>query len=246
MSQFGGADYGAVAIRVHVVRRAIKLLRGGLCRLAIAAAALCGLWVAGLIWFATAPSVEDRDEATDAIVVLTGGSLRLHSGIVLLREGKGRVLFVSGVNHQVDLEDLLRSSGGDAWSAHDRASCCVVLGYQADDTLGNALETAQWIRQQGFHSLRLVTAWYHMPRGLLEFRRAMPEIEIVAHPVFPEQVRYEHWWARRGTAVLLVNEYAKYLATLARPFVEDIGLAGQAAPPRAVRAEPETAKSEIH
>src|ERR1700674_3533440 len=99
VSQCDRADYRAAPIRVHGVRRTIKLLRGGLCRIAIAGAALCGFWVPGLIWFATAPSVEDRAESTDAIVVLTGGSLRLHSGIALLREGKGRKLFVSGVNH---------------------------------------------------------------------------------------------------------------------------------------------------
>jgi uncharacterized SAM-binding protein YcdF (DUF218 family) len=201
------------------------------------------LWVAGLIWFATAPLVEDhRAEATDAIVVLTGGSLRLNSGIALLREGKGRRLFVSGVNHQVDLEDLLHISGGDP----SLANCCVVLGYEADDTLGNARETAQWIRAQGFHSLRLVTAWYHMPRSLLEFNRAMPEIEVVAHPVFPEQVRHEYWWARYGTAALLLTEYAKYLGTLVRPFVEEIEPASSGISPSAVLGGPESAKSEIH
>ena len=192
------------------------------------------MWVAGLIWFATAPAVEDRAGSTDAIVVLTGGSLRLNSGIALLREGKGRKLFVSGVNDQVDLEDLLRSSGGDSWWARHQASCCVMLGHLADDTLGNASETAQWIQQQGFRSLRLVTAWYHMPRSLLEFSRAMPEIEIVAHPVFPEQVKYEYWWLRPGTAALLVNEYGKYLATLVRPFVEEIR---PTAPPKEVQVK---------
>jgi uncharacterized SAM-binding protein YcdF (DUF218 family) len=204
---------------MRAVRRAIKLLRRGLYRLAIAGAALCGLWVAGLIWFATAPSAEESAEPTDAIVVLTGGSQRLNSGIALLRQGKGRKLFVSGVNQHVDLEDLLRRSGDESEGARDWASCCVVLGYQADDTLGNALETAQWIRQQGFHSLRLVTAWYHMPRSLLEFNRAMPEIEIVAHPVFPDLLTREHWWARRDTAMVLMNEYSKYLATIVRPFI---------------------------
>ena len=74
-----------------------------------------------------------------------------------------------------------------------------VLGHEAINTLGNAHETAQWIRSQGFRSLRLVTAWYHMPRSLLEFDRAMPEIDIVAHPVFPEQVKQERWWTWRGT-----------------------------------------------
>jgi uncharacterized SAM-binding protein YcdF (DUF218 family) len=148
--------------------------------------------------------------------VLTGGSLRLQAGIELLRQGKGRALFVSGVNQQVDLDDLLRISG----TAPDRAMCCVELGHEADNTLGNAQETARWIRSRGFRSLRLVTAWYHMPRSLLEFDRAMPEIEIVAHPVFPDQVRRERWWASPGTALLLMSEYSKYLGTLSRPLLE--------------------------
>jgi uncharacterized SAM-binding protein YcdF (DUF218 family) len=185
-------------------------------RVAIVGAGICLLWLAGLIWFATPPSVELRAAPTDAIVVLTGGSLRLQSGLELLREGKGGKLFVSGVNPQVDLDDVLRISG----SPRDWALCCVALGHDADNTVGNAHETAQWIRQQGFRSLRLVTAWYHMPRSLLEFDRAMPGIEIVAHPVFPEQVKQGPWWTWRSTAALLVNEYIKYLAALSRPVVE--------------------------
>jgi uncharacterized SAM-binding protein YcdF (DUF218 family) len=193
-----------------------------------AGAALFALIFAGLVWFAFAPLVEDRAEPTDAIVVLTGGSQRLNSGIVLLREGKGRKLFVSGVNHHVDLENLLRGSGEGLESAGEWASCCVMLGYQAVDTLGNAAETAQWIRQQGFHSLRLVTSWYHMRRSLLEFERAMPEIEILPHPVFPDQIAHEYWWTQRQTAAVVVNEYGKYLASLARPLIEGLVPAGRA------------------
>ena len=204
-------------------------------RLAIVGASLGAIWVAGLIWFAIAPSADNRTEPTDAIVVLTGGSQRLNSGIALLREGKGSKLFVSGVNQQVDLEDLLRSSGDGSEGARDWA-CCVVLGHRAIDTLGNAGETARWMRQQDFHSLRLVTAWYHMRRSLLEFERAMPEIEIVPHPVFPDQIAHEHWWARRETAALLVNEYGKYLATLARPFVEGLVPAGRGPSASALQA----------
>ncbi|HMD63849.1 MAG TPA: YdcF family protein, partial [Stellaceae bacterium] len=175
---------------------------------------------AGLLWFASAPAVDSRAAPTDAIVVLTGGSLRLQSGIELLREGKGSKLFVSGVNQQVDLDELLRISGNGADEAVSWASCCVVLGHQADNTFGNAQETARWIRRQGFRSMRLVTAWYHMPRSLLEFDRALPEIDIVPHPVFPDQVKQEHWWAWRGTAALLVGEYVKYLGALFRPLLE--------------------------
>jgi uncharacterized SAM-binding protein YcdF (DUF218 family) len=174
------------------------------------------LWLAGLLWFATPPATDSRVGPTDAIVVLTGGSLRLQSGIELLRQGKGRELFVSGVSQRVDLDELLRITG----NAPDWALCCVALGHEADNTLGNAQETARWMRSQGFHSLRLVTAWYHMPRSLLEFERAMPDIEVVAHPVFPDRVKQERWWAWRGTAELLMSEYTKYLAALARPVIE--------------------------
>jgi uncharacterized SAM-binding protein YcdF (DUF218 family) len=211
----------------------MTLLWGPLRTIALVAVVCCLSWLGGLLWFATPPAADTQAAATDAIVVLTGGSLRLQSGIDLLREGKGRKLFVSGVNQQVDLDDLLGVSG----NAPDWALCCVVLGHQADNTFGNAQETAQWMRRQGFRSLRLVTAWYHMPRSLLEFARAMPEIDIVAHPVFPDQVKQERWWAWRGTAALLVNEYVKYIGALARPLVERPQLAIIGTPDEPARAE---------
>lgn len=192
------------------------------------------VWVVGLgVFIVGSVFVQvDAEAPTDAIVVLTGGSLRLQSGIELLRDGKGRKLFISGVNQQVDLEDLRRVSG----STPDWAWCCVALGHEADNTLGNAHETARWVHREGFRSLRLVTAWYHMPRSLLEFDRAMPEIEIVAHPVFPDRVKPEHWWTWRGTAALLVGEYMKYQAALLRPVVERLHPRGESTPEPA-RAE---------
>ena len=82
------------------------------------------------------------------------------------------------------------------------------------------------MRQEGFHSLRLVTASYHMPRSLLEFSRAMPEVHIIPHPVFPERVKQERWWAWPGTASLIVAEYQKYLLALAAAGVRPERCAG--------------------
>jgi len=45
----------------------------------------------------------------------------------------------------------------------------------------------------------------------LEFHRAMPEITLIAHPVFPDSVRLRDWWRHPGTLMLLVSEYGKYL-----------------------------------
>lgn len=210
-----GLQRGRLTRRLSAGDAASPWMRRVLRPLACAGAGAAVMMAAGLAWFATPPAPERRAAPTDAIVVLTGGSLRLPSGVDLMREGKGRAMFVSGVNRRVDLDELLRISG----DAPNWLSCCVAIGYQAKNTAGNAQETARWMRERGFHSLRLVTAWYHMPRSILEFERAMPEIKIVPHPVFPEPAPHERWWAGRGTAVLLVGEYAKYLATLFCPFL---------------------------
>ncbi len=180
---------------------------GGLLGLIVAA------WLAGLVWFtAQLPTaVDDPTGATDAIVVLTGGSGRVIEGFELLAAGRARKLLISGVNPGVDMQELLRFSQ----RSPAELECCVTLGYQASSTFGNAIETARWMRESGLRSLRLVTAAYHMPRSLLQFRRAMPEIDIIPHPVFSEHFRQDDWWRWPGSATLIVSEYSKYLVALA-------------------------------
>ena len=178
-------------------------------------AGLClALWVVGLVVFAASLPREVADPArrSDAIVVLTGGSGRLRQGFKLLAQERAQQLFVSGVERGVQVGELLRIDR----IAPPELACCVVLGYQADDTRGNALETAEWMRKQGFASLRLVTASYHMPRSRLEFHYAMPEIEILPHPVFVAHFKQADWWRWPGSASLLAREYSKYLAAWLR------------------------------
>ena len=171
-------------------------------------------WSAGLIWFAQEAGRDYGDDVdwTDAIVVLTGGSERLAAGLTLLEAGHADMLFVSGVHKDINVVDLLTL----APSASDELACCIVLGYAAGDTRGNALETAAWVRNEGIGSLRLVTANYHMPRSLLEFRHALPQADIVAYPVAPANVHLGDWWRWPGTASLLATEYLKYLVASTR------------------------------
>ena len=166
----------------------------------------------GFLWFTTLmPTRADADDrTTDAIVVLTGGSDRLGVALDLLSAEKGRKLFVSGVYR------------GDEQHSPEDLSCCVVLGYEADNTRGNAIETSAWMKAQGFTSLRLVTATYHMPRSLLEFRRLMPDIAIISHPVFPEHFKSDDWWMWPGSSSLLISEYSKYLVALLRGFFDPL------------------------
>ena len=70
--------------------------------------------------------------------------------------------------------------------------------------------------KESFTSLRLVTASYHMPRSLFEFRRAMPGIRIIVHPVFPEGFKHTDWWLWPGSTGLILSEFTKYLMALVR------------------------------
>lgn len=179
------------------------------------AAVLAALWLGGFLWFVhlVPARVADPDSDTDAIVVLTGGSLRVESGLQLLAAGKAKKLFVSGVYHGVDVGELLRVSR----QAPERVECCIVLGHAAESTEGNAAETAAFMQKEGFTSLRLVTANYHMPRSLIEFARAMPGVRVIPYPVFPEIDA--GWWRRPAGVALFVEEYMKYLAAVLRPAV---------------------------
>jgi uncharacterized SAM-binding protein YcdF (DUF218 family) len=195
------------------MRRVLGCLRF----LALLAGTAILVWCGGLVWFVLSSRqlATDPSRETDAIVVLTGGRLRLETGVELLTAGKAKKLFVSGVNARVDRDELLRAAG----PAAEHAACCIVIGHAAADTYGNARETAEWMREEGYRSLRLVTSWYHMHRALLEFERAMPRITIVAHPVFASHVEPEHWWSWHGAVPLMVGEYGKYLAAWVRPLL---------------------------
>jgi len=188
-------------------------------RMLVAALLLALGWGLGLVWFAAGvprvgpdPADPVASRTTDAIVVLTGGSNRLGTGLELLAAGRARKLFVSGVYDGVDVQELLKLSR----RAPTEMECCIALGYSADSTIGNAYETADWMRAQGFRSLRLVTANYHIRRSLLELGMAMPEVEMVPHPVVAPTVHLADWWKWPGTANLLVNEYNKLLLAYGR------------------------------
>ena len=187
--------------------------------LLVAAVALSIAWAFGLAHFVEnlPRAVAAASEQADAVVVLTGGSRRLDEGVALLEAGAAPVLFVSGVDERVDgrgIRSLL--DDGDTRLPDRLIECCLVLGYGATDTIGNARETQIWMQVGNRRSLLLVTSNYHLPRAMLEFGHAMPETRIIPHPVIPQDVRLDAWYRYPGTLALLANEYSKYLFATAR------------------------------
>ena len=173
-------------------------------------------WLGGLIWFIqtmplATPTPADT-EMTDAIVVLTGGSNRLQTGIDLLRRGQASKLFVTGVYQGVEVDELL----GLARNAPGELECCIELDHNALDTVENAAETSRWMQEQGYQSLRLVTSDYHMRRSLLEFAMADPDMVVIPHAITPKDQPIAGWWQRPESLKLYTNEYTKFLVTSLR------------------------------
>ena len=194
--------------------------------------------VAGFLWFlrAAAAPPADPGRRTEGIAVLTGGAERVETGLrLLLADGAAR-LIVSGAHRDATLADLVRFAGL-APEVADRVASRVTLGHAAASTRGNAAEIAAWAREGGIGSVRVVTAGYHMPRALLELRRAMPpDAALLPHPVVPASLRAPAAGPRVWR--LLAGEYLKLIGAwlgLARPGADQglarPGAATQEAPP---------------
>jgi uncharacterized SAM-binding protein YcdF (DUF218 family) len=195
----GRASFGrAVAWTVFVV------LGGGLF-----------LFAAGYVWFALSLArAEPRHmDKAEGIVAFTGGSDRVLEAAELLARGQARRMLITGVNRATRssvLAKLLPVS-------RDLFNCCVDLGYQALDTIGNARETREWAQVHNIsRSLIVVTSNYHMPRALVELSAELPDVALYPFPVISEHVDVSAWATDLGVIRLIGSEYLKYLGALTR------------------------------
>ncbi|MGH7026537.1 YdcF family protein [Brevundimonas sp.] len=174
------------------------------------------MWLVGLFAFAErvrglTPAPEPA--RADAIVALTGPSAeRVNAAIRLLEQDKGRRVLISGVNRDVRRQELRALTPGSS----KLFNCCVDLGFEAENTVGNAQEIAAWARSKDYDSLIVVTSDYHMPRSLLEIRGAAPGVKLTPYAVSTPSLDNSRWWRAAVTARRMTLEYMKYLAVLGR------------------------------
>ncbi len=181
-------------------------------------ASLAVIFLGGFLLFATGIHRTETPppRPADGIVALTGGASRISDAMELLAKNQGKRLLISGVNSATRPSELIRLTP----EYEKLFTCCIDLGHQALNTTGNAAEIAQWSRALKFRSLIVVTSAWHMPRALVELRREMPDTELIPYSVVTERMRDAPWWMSMHTARLLMLEYLKYLATLARVRLE--------------------------
>lgn len=186
---------------------------------------LAFIWLLGFMAFVAAipRAVVDAETRTDAIVVLTGGRDRLAESFRLLDSGLAPRLLITGVAQGVSLSQVIDGLGDNRDAAPSAAlqACCITLGYEAGNTVGNAAESAAWVRDNNVRSVRLVTANYHMLRSRLEFRRTLPGIDLIPNPVYPPEVQDDFWFVKPGILALLVGEYHKFAGAWIRALLQD-------------------------
>ena len=161
----------------------------------------------------------------EAVVALTGGAERIEDALDLLERGYGTRLLITGVNPSLTRADVARLAPRLA----GLIECCVDLGYEARNTIGNALEARQWLAAHGLRGpVIVVTSNYHMPRALAELAHELPDVELIPFPVVSERLRNSAWWNDLGVARLWVGEYLKYLVVLTR--IQLLAPGGETAP----------------
>ena len=180
---------------------------------------ITSIWLIGFVGFCIyAFSFKFQSaEHSDGIVVLTGGGDRIDTALGLLKDGYADYLLISGVNPSVKLKDLTKG-------LPDGIRSRVTLDYRAQDTRGNARETARWVREQKIKSILLITSFYHMPRSVFEVLRVIPDLKIIPYPVFPKSFNNSVDWIRTRYAWLLFVEYHKFMATRFQKLIERIVL----------------------
>ncbi|MFA7596028.1 MAG: YdcF family protein [Novosphingobium sp.] len=160
-------------------------------------------WLLGFVLFSVALPQPVDEGKTDAVVVPTGSGGRIARGLEVLRRSQARKMLVTGVDPEVKPKEFAAQFVVEP----QLMQCCVTLGAEAADTRGNALETADWMRREKLHSLRLVTSDWHMRRAALELRRELPDdIELTKDAV-----------ATQPTLRTLFLEYNKLLASFLAP-----------------------------
>jgi uncharacterized SAM-binding protein YcdF (DUF218 family) len=161
-------------------------------------------WLLGFAAFVIALPGPAASTHTDGIIVLTGGKGRIERGIALMETGAAQRMLVSGVDPSVRAADLVAVQN----APQQLFACCVDLGKTAIDTRTNAEESASWIKLHKFHTIRLVTTDWHVPRARFELARQLDRNVVITYDAVDSAPglwilmrEYNKYWLRRVSAL---------------------------------------------
>jgi len=137
------------------------------------------------------------------IVVLTGNASRLAVGLDLMDHNINSRMLITGVAKGVKYSNIIKNKD----SKKDR----IDLGYKAQSTFGNALETALWAKERNISDIILITDNWHMPRTLLLFKASMPNKEIVPYALKTVNFEFKDYLQFYNITFFIYEEHMKYI-----------------------------------
>ena len=173
------------------------------------------------VWWVASPlRVAEPARAADMIVVLAGGvgesgkagggyQERVKQAVTLYRDGHAtRMMFVSGYVFAFPEAELMKQLA----VAHGVPAEAILVETRAANTRESVGSVAERLARDRVGRILLVSSPYHMRRALLVWRKAAPEVAVVATPVSESQF-YTHG---RGATLEqmggILHEYAAIAA----------------------------------
>ena len=139
------------------------------------------------------------------IVVLTGNTGRLLFGLDLMSKNIKSRMLITGVAEGVKYSEIIKN--------RDLKKNRIDLGYNAHSTLGNAIETALWLKKHNINDITLVTDSWHMQRALLLFNATMPNIKISPYPMQSINFKIKDYFEFDNRVFFIYQEHLKYIVS---------------------------------
>ena len=140
---------------------------------------------------------------SNTIVVLTGNTGRLNAAIDLTLVNNDSRLLITGVAGGVKYSEIIKNKDID--------KARVTLGYNAQSTFGNAIETKNWIQKNNFKDFILITDDWHMQRALFLFKNSMPNITIFPYKLKSNKNLREKFYFEEHLKYLISHIQVIYL-----------------------------------
>lgn len=169
------------------------------------------VWICVLLLFVFSNNPNNFKEIikeNSLIVVLTGGKGRIEHGLNLLKNEKAKFLIISGVFEEEKIIEKYNLN-----NIKNSKRCCIFFEDKSRNTIENAREVKEWLRREkiNINSIQLVTSYYHMPRGVVIFKKVFPDKKIFRETVVSNLgINKELFFHVR----LIISEYLKIFYTL--------------------------------
>ena len=143
-----------------------------------------------------------KDDIFDGIAVLTGGKGRINKGLQLLEKHPYAKLIISGVEKNVDIENL---------TDNESIYAKIYLDKTSRTTINNAEEIVRWAKDLNLSNILIITSYYHIPRSIMLLKYFEKKLNFIPLPVFINYNKDGDIFNKIKLNKFLFEEYMKYL-----------------------------------